>query len=102
MFNFLRDLYYKFRKWLFNKAYKEQITVKGLYFYLYLKKILTKEWKKEDYVQSYEDAIEDFQKQNALTREQTVYYYFLYLNEILAKSEEKYGEEPVIINKKEA
>ena len=96
MFNFLRDLYYKICRWLYYKTHNTQITVRGLYFYKYLKKIIKKDFKEEDYIQAYEDAIKDFQELNNLsTREEAVFYYFLLLNEALKESREKYGEEPM-------
>ena len=52
MFNFLRDLYYKTCRWWYYKTHNTQITVRGLYFYKYLKKIIKKDFKEEDYVQA--------------------------------------------------
>ena len=91
----LYKLWRKIRKWINKKLFKNQITVKGIYFYKYLKKYLTNEWTESDYIEDYENAIEEFRADNNISKRDAIIYYFSYLNAVLEESEEKYGEEPL-------
>ena len=81
-----KRLYNKFKKWLYYKIYDVQLTPKGEYFYKYLTSIVTGQWQEKDFVECYEDAIEELRSLYNLTREQAVCYYYLHFKEVAERA----------------